>query len=168
MALGIRKDQFRDSIWVSIQHLAKTPGHLFYQKLNAILKEEEFDAYAESTCAKFYAEKAGRAGIPPGVYFRMLMVGCSEGIDSDRGIAWRCEDSLALRSFLGIPLGEATPDHSSLSRIRQRIDLETRQEIFARALKVLAKSKLVVGKTLGIDATTLEANAAMRRHDDDQ
>lgn len=162
MALGNRKDQSQHSLWVSTQDLVKTSGHPFYQKLNEILKEHGFDPHAESECAKFYAEKVGRPGIPPGVYFRMLMIGYFEGIDSERGIAWRCEDSLALRSFLGYGLDENTPDHSSLSRIRQRIDLETHTEIFTWVLKVLAQSKLIVGKTVGIDATTLEANAAMR------
>jgi transposase len=149
-------------MWVSTQDLVKSSGHPFYQKLNEILKQHDFDPHAESKCAKFYAEKVGRPGIPPGVYFRMLMVGYFEGIDSERGIAWRCEDSLALRSFLGIGLDKDTPDHSSLSRIRQRIDLETHTEIFTWVLKVLTKAQLIVGKTVGIDATTLEANAAMR------
>jgi len=162
MALGNRKDQSQSSMWVSTQDLAKSSGHPFYKKLNEILKQHDFDPHAESKCAKFYAEKVGRPGIPPGVYFRMLMIGYFEGIDSERGIAWRCEDSLALRSFLGYGLAESTPDHSSLSRIRQRIDLETHTEIFTWVLKVLAQSKLIVGKTVGIDATTLEANAAMR------
>ena len=162
MALGNRKDQSQHSMWVSTQHLVQGSGHPFYQRLNEILKEHGFDRHAESKCAKFYAEKAGRPGIPPGVYFRMLMIGYFEGIDSERGMAWRCEDSLALRSFLGYGLDEATPDHSSLSRIRQRIDVETHTEIFTWVLKVLAKAKLLVGKTVGIDATTLEANAAMR------
>jgi transposase len=162
MALGNRKDQSQSSFWVSTQKLVKSSGHPFYQKLNEILKQHDFDTHAESKCAKFYAEKVGRPGIPPGVYFRMLMVGYFEGIDSERGIAWRCEDSLALRSFLGIDLDKATPEHSSLSRIRQRIDLETHTEIFTWVLKVLTKDQLIVGKTVGIDATTLEANAAMR------
>jgi transposase len=162
MALGNRKDQSQHSLWVSTRDLAKTSGHPFYQKLNEILKEHGFDKHTELSCAKFYAENVGRPGIPPGVYFRMLMIGYFEGIDSERGIAWRCEDSLALRSFLGYGLAESTPDHSSLSRIRQRIDLETHTEIFTWVLKVLAQSKLIVGKTVGIDATTLEANAAMR------
>ena len=130
MALGNRKDQSQNSMWISTQDLAKTSGHPFYQKLNEILKKHGFDTHAESKCAKFYAEKVGRPGIPPGVYFRMLMIGYFEGIDSERGIAWRCEDSLALRSFLGYGLDEDTPDHSSLSRIRNRIDLETHQDIF--------------------------------------
>ena len=162
MALGNRKDQSQHTMWISTQDLAKSAGHPFYQKLNEILREHGFDKHAESMCARFYAEKMGRPGIPPGVYFRMLMIGYFEGIDSERGIAWRCEDSLALRSFLGYGLDEATPNHSSLSRIRQRIDVETHSEIFTWVLKVLAKAKLLVGKTVGIDATTLEANAAMR------
>jgi len=162
MALGNRKEQSQDSIWVSTRDLPKSSGHPFYQKLNEILKEHGFDTHAESKCAKFYAAKVGRPGIPPGIYFRMLMIGYFEGIDSERGITWRCEDSLSLRSFLGYGLDANTPDHSSLSRIRQRIDIETHTEIFTWVLKVLAQSKLIVGKTVGVDATTLEANAAMR------
>jgi len=108
-----------------------------------------------------YSEE-GRPGIPPGIYFRMLLIGYFENLDSERGIAWRCQDSLSLRDFLGYTLDKDTPDHSSLSRIRQRIDLETHQEVFAFVLKILAKHDLVKGKTAGIDATTLEANAALR------
>jgi len=171
MALGNRKEGSQPTFWIATDKLAQTAGHPFYRKLNEILRLHGFDAYAESCCSKFYAEKLGRPGIPPGVYFRMLMVGYFEGIDSERGIAWRCEDSLALRSFLGHDLDEPTPDHSSLSRIRQRIDVETHQEIFTWVLKVLVCEKMIFGKTIGIDATTLEANAAMRsivRRDTDE
>jgi transposase len=162
MAMGNRKKKSQPSMWVATQNLAKTAGHPFYCKLNEAFQKHDFDSIAESKCAKFYAEKVGRRGIPPGVYFRMLMIGYFEGIDSERGIAWRCEDSLSLRSFLGYGLDEDTPDHSSLSRIRNRIDLETHQEIFTWVLTVLAKEKVLEAKALGIDATTLEANAAMR------
>lgn len=171
MALGNRKEESQPTFWVAVDKLAQTAGHPFYSKLNEILRKHGFDAFAESCCAKFYAEKMGRPGIPPGVYFRMLMVGYFEGIDSERGIAWRCEDSLALRRFLGYGLDEPTPDHSSLSRIRQRMDVETHQEIFTWVLKVLVCEKMIFGKTVGIDATTLEANAAMRsivRQDTDE
>ena len=162
MALGKQKDGSQPSFWISTQNLAKTAGHPFYRKLNEILRKKGFDKFAEKKCARFYAEGKGRPGIPPGVYFRMLMAGYFEGIDSERGIAWRCSDSLALRSFLFFGLDEQTPDHSSLSRIRHRIDLETHEEIFTWVLKALSKEKLLEAKTLGIDATTLEANAAMR------
>jgi len=171
MALGNRKEESQPTFWVATEKLAQTAGHPFYRKLNEILRLHDFDEFAESRCSKFYAEKLGRPGIPPGVYFRMLIVGYFEGIDSERGIAWRCEDSLALRGFLGYGLDEPTPDHSSLSRIRQRIDVETHQEIFTWVLQVLVCEKMIFGKTIGVDATTLEANAAMRsivRRDTDE
>lgn len=121
-----------------------------------------FDAFVEGLCQRFYHDEIGRPSIPPGVYFRMLLIGYFEGIDSERGIAWRCDDSRTLRDFLGYSMTEGTPDHSSLSVIRRRMDVETHQEVFAWVLKVLAERGLLQGKTLGIDATTLEANAAMR------
>jgi transposase len=96
------------------------------------------------------------------LYFRMLMIGYFEGLDSERGIAWRCEDSFSLRRFLGFDLTQRTPVHSTLSKLRQLIDLETHREVFAWVLALLAQRKLLNGKTLGIDATTLEANAALR------
>jgi transposase len=126
------------------------------------LAQAGFDRFAEGLCRKFYAEKLGRPSVPPGVYFRMLLIGYFEGIDSERGIAWRCADSLALREFLGYQLTQNTPDHSTLSVIRRRIDLETHEQVFAWVLKVLAERGLLKGKTIGIDATTLEANAALR------
>ena len=162
MALGNRKQEKQTSLWMETQKLVQTAGHPFYQKLDEVLQKYAFDEYAEKACAKFYAAKKGRPGIPPGIYFRMLLLGYFEGIDSERGIAWRSADSLALRSFLGYGLDEKTPDHSSISKIRKRIDLETHIDVFTWVLKILANEKLLVGKTLGIDATTLEANAAMR------
>ncbi|HEY3322030.1 MAG TPA: transposase [Planctomycetota bacterium] len=160
MALG-EKQQPQPEFWIATEALAKAPGHPFYKQLNQVLAAEKFDSCAEDLCRKFYKED-GRPGIPPGVYFRMLLIGYFEGLDSERGIAWRCQDSLSLRAFLGYALNKDTPDHSSLSRIRQRIDLETHQELFTFVLKLLAKADLVSGKTTGIDATTLEANAALR------
>lgn len=162
MAMGNRKEEAQPSFWSPTHKLVQSAGHPFYRRLNEILSGGGFDRFAESQCGKFYAEGRGRRSIPPGVYFRMLMVGYFEGIDSERGIAWRCEDSLALRRFLGYGLDESTPDHSSLSRIRHRIDLETHREVFTWVLSLLSKEKLVDGKIIGIDATTLEANAAMR------
>jgi transposase len=150
-----------DGFWIETQSLVKPPGHPFYQRLNQILREHKFNEVVNEHCRKFYAE-TGRPSIPPPVYFRMLMIGYFEGLDSERGIAWRSHDSLSLRQFLGYGLDEATPDHSSLSRIRQRIDLETHREIFTWVLQVLAKEDVLSGKTLGVDATTLEANAALR------
>ena len=149
-------------MWIATEKLARGPGHPFYRQVNRLLATEGFDRFVEGLCAKFYAERLGRPSIPPGVYFRVLMVGYFEGIDSERGIAWRCADSLALREFLRVGLGGRTPDHSTLSVIRKRIDVETHREVFGWVLKLLAGRGLLTGETLGIDATTLEANAALR------
>jgi transposase len=152
----------QQSLWINTVEIVTSPGHPFYQRLNQLLAEHGFDRFVEARCQSFYAETLGRPSIPPGVYFRMLLIGYFEGLDSERGIAWRCADSLALREFLGYELNRRTPDHSSLSVIRGRIDLETHREVFQWVLKVLAQSDLLKGKTIGIDATTLEANAALR------
>ena len=162
MSMGSRPTEHQGSLWVETSSLPRTAGHPFYEKLNGLLKQHGFDTMAEVACAEFYAKKVGRPSTPPGVYFRMLFVGFFEGIDSERGIAWRTADSMALRSFLGYSLSEKTPDHSNLSRTRNRIDLDTHQVVFDWVLAVLAKEGLLKGKTLGIDATTLEANAALR------
>lgn len=156
-------------MWIATTSLARSPGHPFYQRLNQILRESSFDAFVEQRAASFYAERNGRPSIPPGVYMRMLLIGFFEGIESERGIAWRCADSLSLRSFLGYDMSKQTPDHSSLSRIRQRLPVELHQEVFGFVLKVLAERGLLSAQSIGIDATTLEANAAMRsivRRDD--
>ena len=157
-----RQSQRQQEFWIAAAEVAESPGHPFYHKLNRLLADEGFDTFAERLCRKFYHEKLGRPSIQPGVYFRMLLIGYFEGIDYERGIAWRCADSLALREFLGYRLTETTPDHSSLSVIRNRIDLETHREIFTLVLKLLGRKGLLNGKTIGIDAATLEANAALR------
>lgn len=162
MAVGRRKSARQADLWVSTSDLARSPGHPFYERVNRLLAEAGFDAFVEDRCAKFYADKIGRPGLPPSVYVRMLLVGYFEGLDSERGVAWRCADSLALRGFLGLTLAEIPADHSTLSRTRRLIDLETHSEIFGFVLKLLAERGLVSGKTIGIDATTLEANAAMK------
>jgi len=162
MALGKRGGERQDALWVATGEIVKGPGSPFYVKLNAIFAETGFDKWVEERCRRFYADQTGRPGIPPGVYFRMLMIGYLEGIDSERGIAWRCADSLSLREFLGHDLTQRTPDHSTLSVIRGRIDVETHQEVFCWILKRLAEHGLLKGKTIGIDATMLEANAALR------
>ena len=162
MALGKRSEQSQQPLWMASSRLTSSAGHVFYEKLNQVFRDNELDKMTESACRRFYAERMGRPGIPPGVYFRMLLVGYFEGIDSERGIAWRCQDSLALRDFLGYPLDQNPPDHSSVSRTRRLIDVETHGEVFNYVLKILAASGLVDGKSPGIDATTLEANAAMR------
>lgn len=162
MSMSKHRIEHQEELWIDRRELANGPGHPFYGKLNEVLDADGFDEFAESQCAKFYASGKGRPSIAPGVYFRMLLIGYFEGIDSERGIAWRCADSLGLREFLGYELSESTPNHSSLSIIRQRLDLETHQAVFGWILKVLAGRHLLKGKTLGIDATTLEASAALR------
>ena len=168
MSMGQREGESQGALWIPTTDLARSPGHPFYERLNEVLGEAGFDTRVEDLCRPFY-KKGGRPSIAPGVYFRMLMIGYFEGLDSERGIAWRCADSLALRTFLGIALDEGTPDHSSLCRIRKRLDVEVHQEVFDLVLTVLSSKGLLRGKTVGIDATTLEANAALRsivRRDD--
>jgi transposase len=162
MAMGKWQTERQQELWIASQDVATPAAEPFYRKLNQVLAEQGFDPFVEELCQKFYHESLGRDSIPPGVYFRMLLLGYFEGIDSERGIAWRCGDSLSFRAFLNIPINEVTPDHSSLSKIRERIDVETHEEVFTWVLKLLAQKRLVKGKTLGVDATTLEANAAMR------
>jgi transposase len=130
--------------------------------LNQILDEKRFDEYVETICERFYAGEVGRPGLAPGIYFRLLMVGYFEGIDSERGIAWRSGDSLSIRSFCRIALDESVPDHSTISRTRRLMDVETHQAVFQWVLQVLAEKKLLKGNSIGVDATTLEANAALR------
>jgi transposase len=163
MAMGTRRDRERqEDLWVAYSDMAVGPGHPFYVRLNEVLDGEGFDAFVEKQCARFYADKLGRPGLTPGIYFRSLMIGYFEGIEAERGIAWRLKDSLSLRRFLGIALDEDTPDHSTISRTRRLIDVETHQEVFSWVLGLLADQGLLQGKRIGIDATTLEANAAMR------
>jgi transposase len=159
--LGKRKDE-QQEMWVATTDLPKSPGHVFYRKLNRILAEAEFDPMVEKLCRPYYEDGIGRPGIPPGVYFRMLLIGYFEGIGSQRGIAWRCGDSLSLREFLGVPLTEGTPDHSSLTRVRDRLPLLVHAAIFQWVLGVAAEKGLLRGKTVAVDSTTLEANAAMK------
>jgi len=157
-----RRKSWSEPLWIPISALTQTTGHPFYSRLNQVLEKSKFDAYVEKLCAKFYATDVGRRGLAPGIYFRSLLIGYFEGIDSERGIAWRAADSLAIRSFLGVPLDEGTPDHTTISRTRRLIDLESHQQVFTWVLRVLAEKGLLKGKTVGIDGTTLEANAAMR------
>ena len=161
MGMGRRQREQQEQMWIAHQELARGPAHPFYQRVNELLEEREFDKFAERECGKFYA-KVGRPSLPPGIYFRLLLVGYFEGIDSERGIAWRAADSLALRKFLRIGLDEQTPDHSTISRTRRLMDLETHRKVFLWVLELLRDRGLVKGQTVGIDATTLEANAAMR------
>lgn len=162
MAIGKRKGERQETLWIPTSEIPTPPAHPFYRQLNCILNQHGFDGFVEKLCAKFYAPKMGRPGLISGIYFRLLLIGYFEGLDSERGIAWRTADSLALRSFLGVKLTEAPPDHSTISRTRRLIDLETHRAVFTWVLQRVAESGLLKGKTLGIDATTLEANAALR------
>jgi transposase len=163
MAMGKRKRKSRQGeMWVATQDLPRSAGHPFYERLNRILDEAGFDRYVEQQCATFYAPLMGRPSLAPGQYFRMLMLGYFEGLDSERAIVWRASDSLSVRHFLRLDWKEAPPDHSTMSRTRLRIDVETHRGVFTWILKQLAEAGLVKGETLGIDATTLEANAALR------
>jgi transposase len=162
MALGRRVEERQQEMWIASAELPKSEGHVFYRKLNQLLAEAGFDRFVEELCRTYYHATIGRPGIPPGTYFRMLLVGYFEGIGSQRGIAWRCADSLSLRTFLGVPLTEETPDHSSLTRVRDRFSLEVHVEVFRFVLGVASEQGLLKGKTVAVDATTLEANAAMK------
>ena len=161
MALGKRKSE-QQAAWVATTELPKSPGHPFYKKLNKLLAEAGFDVWLETLCAPYYSADSGRDSIPPGVYFRMILVGYFEGISSQRGIAWRCSDSRSLAEFLGVPIQKETPDHSSLSRIHERLPLEVHEAMFVFVLKLAAEQKLLSGKTVAVDSTMLEADAAMK------
>ena len=163
MAMGRRRKRVRqEGLWTPTAALPVGASHPFYKRLNQILDEKKFDEYVEALCADFYAGEVGRPGLAPGIYFRLLMVGYFEGIDSERGIAWRASDSLSIRSFVRIALDESVPDHSTISRTRRLMDVEAHQAVFQWVLAVLAEKKLLKGTTIGVDATTLEANAALR------
>ena len=161
--MGTRQQRQRqEELWVATAALARPASHPFYDRLNRLLDECQFDAFVERVCKPFYAETLGRPGLAPGIYFRLLMVGYFEGIDSERGMAWRAADSLGIRAFLRIALDEMAPDHSTISRTRRLIDVETHRLVFVWLLGILAEHGLLRGQTIGIDATTLEANAALR------
>jgi transposase len=148
--------------WVASGELPRSPGHPFYVALNRLLAESGFDRFVEEMCATYYADNVGRPGIAPGVYFRMLLVGYFEGLSSQRGIAWRCSDSPSLREFLGLASSQPSPDHSSLTVIRQRLPLEVHEQVFVAVLAIARERKLLRGKSVAVDSTTLEANAAMK------
>lgn len=162
MAMGNGRRRQKQEKMFYANEVAQAPGHPFYEALNGVLKAAGFDEYCEDQCRKFYHEKLGRPSLAPGVYFRCLLIGFFEGIGSERGIGWRVADSLSLRRFLNYGLEEATPDHVTISRTRRLLDEETHQAVFRLVLTEVARRGLLKGKTVGIDATTLEANAAMR------
>jgi transposase len=161
MALGKRKCE-QQAAWVATTDLPMSPGHPFYQKLNRLLGDAGFDDYVEKLCRPHYADGVGRPGIAPGIYFRMLFIGYFEGLDSQRAIAWRCHDSRSLQEFLGYALTEPTPDHSSLTVIRQRLPLTLHEQVFTKVLEIAQEKKLLKGKTVAVDSTLLEAEAAMK------
>jgi transposase len=161
MSMGTRETD-QSPLWIAASDLPASPGHPFYERLNALLDAHGFDRFAEDQCREFYAKVMGRPSLPPGQYFRLLLVGYFEGIDAERGIAWRAADSLAIRRFVRLALDEAPPDHTTISRTRRRIAVETHRAVFTWVQQRLVEVGLLKGKTVAIDATTLEANAAMR------
>jgi transposase len=161
MALGRQGERQTDLI-VGWAELPRSPGHAFYDRLQAVLVEAGFDRFAEAQCKPYYADRRGRPSLPPGRYFRMHLVGYFEGIDSERGLEWRCADSLSLREFLRLGTTEPAPDHSWLSKTRSRLPLEVHEAVFAWVLERLAEHGLIKGDRIGVDASTMEANAALR------
>ncbi|MFO0590508.1 MAG: transposase [Polyangiaceae bacterium] len=163
MSMGRRREK-QAPLWVAAPSLPRSPGHRFYEKLNELLREAEFDGAMETACAKHFEADGtvGRPSIAPGVYFRMLMVGFFEGIESERGIAWRCSDSLSLREFLGLLPGETVPDHSTISKMRKRLGSDAFETMFRFVLGVVEKSGLLKGKVMGVDSTYLRADASMK------
>ena len=160
MAMGTRTPE-QPPLWIATSDLPVSPGHPFYTRLNALLDADGFDAWVEAACRSFYAPVLGRPSLAPGRYFRLLLVGYFEGLDSERGIAWRAADSLAVRSFVRLGLEDAAPDHSTISRTRRLIDVETHRAVFTWVQARLVATGLLKGRTVAIDATTLEAQ---RRH----
>jgi transposase len=161
MAMG-RQGPRQGEMLVTWAELPKSPGHVFYDQLQAVLRETGFDGFVETLCQPYYAPAMGAPSLPPGRYFRMHLVGYFEGIDSERGLEWRCADSLSLRDFLGLGLRQRVPDHSWLSRTRERLPLELHEQVFTWVLERLAERGLVKGERIGVDASTMEANAALR------
>jgi transposase len=157
-----RREPEQNGMWVATRELPRSPGHVFYEKLNEVLAKGGFDQFVEGLCEPYYADGEGRPSIQPGVYFRMLFVGYFEGLSSQRGIAWRCADSLSLRAFLGVAVTAGTPEHSSMTRIRKRLPEDIFEKVFTFVLRVAVEYGLLNGKTIAVDATTLEANAAMK------
>src|SRR5512137_185135 len=163
MSMG-RRQKSQTPLWIAHDEIAHGPGHRFYETLNALLREAGFDRDAEALCAPYYeaAHVPGRKSVAPGVYFRMHLVGFLEGIESERGLEWRFADSLSLRQFLGLPLTQRVPDHSTLSRTRQRLPLAVHQAVFALILGIVESKGLLHGRVLGVDSTYLRADASMK------
>ena len=163
MSMG-RRQKSQSPLWIAHNEITPGPGHRFYEKLNELLREASFDRHAEALCAPYYeaAHAPGRKSVAPGVYFRMHLVGFFEGIESERGLEWRFADSLSLRQFLGLSLTQRVPDHSTLSRTRQRLPLEVHQAVFALILGIVETKGLLKGRVLGVDSTYLRADASMK------
>ena len=161
MAMGRQKDGQGD-LMVSWSEMPRSPGHVFYERLQSVLIEGGFDAFAEASCRPYYAARMGAPSVPPGRYFRMHLVGYFEGIDSERGLEWRCSDSLSLRAFLRLGSRDRVPDHSWLSRSRTRLPHEVHAAVFDWVLVLIAEAGLIKGERIGVDASTMEANAALR------
>ena len=161
MAMGRQADRQGD-LMVMWSEMPRSLGHVFYDRLQEVLVGAGFDGFVEETCQAYYARTMGAPSVPPGRYFRMHMVGYFEGIDSERGIAWRCSDSLSLREFLRLEMTDRVPDHSWLSKTRGRLPHEVHERVFGWVLALIAERGLVRGERIGVDASTLEANAALR------
>jgi transposase len=163
MGMGRKKDREKQQdLWLAAGEIVTTPGHVFYERLNTVLHEEKFDQRVETICRKYYKSSSGRPSMTPGTYFRMLLLGYFEGIDSERGIAWRAADSFSVRKFLGYDLIEQTPDHSTVSRTRRLYSVETHRAVMQWVVKILRKHGLADAQSVCIDGTTLEANASMK------
>ena len=161
MAMG-RQKAGQGDLMVSWSEMPRSPGHVFYDRLQSVLIEGGFDAFAEASCRPYYAARMGAPSVPPGRYFRMHLVGYFEGIDSERGLEWRCSDSLSLRAFLRLGSRDRVPDHSWLSRSRTRLPHEVHAAVFDWVLVLIAEAGLIKGERIGVDASTMEANAALR------
>ena len=161
MAMGQQKARQGD-LMVSWSEMPRSPGHVFYDRLPSVLVEADFDGFAEAACRPYYAAEMGAPSVPPGRYFRMHLVGYFEGIDSERGLEWRCSDSLSLREFLRLESRDRVPDHSWLSKTRTRLPYEVHAAVFDWVLALIAEAGLVKGERIGVDASTMEANAALR------
>ena len=157
-----RESEVQSDLLVTWAEMSRSPGHVFYDRLQKLLSEASFDAFAEQTCKPFYAERMGAPSLPPGRYFRMHMIGYFEGFDSERGIVWRCSDSLSLREFLRLAHREKVPDHLWLSKTRSRLPHEVHEKVFEFVLKIVVERGLVKGERIGVDGSTMAANAAMR------
>ena len=157
-----REAGVQDDLVATWAEMPRSPGHAFYDRLQALLKEAGFDLFVEDICKPYYAPRIGAPSLPPGRYFRMHMVGYFEGIDSERGIVWRCSDSYSLRDFLRLANRDKVPDHSWLSKTRSRLPHEVHEKVFGWVVALVAERGLVKGERIGVDASTMEANAALR------